>query len=192
MRGLICAGCYRKPPEGKQQRTCVHLGSSSISAMRVSNLPRRAGSKLLYLSPGCLQSKMHRVRHASQTYYASKRTRPCDGPGVILRGMASLSTLLSGMASLTRLQLWCRLQIVLCSNLLCIPKEPRRTGSLVTGNPQAEEQQPRQCAERSSARGSKWGSLEVVLLLDDALLALAGDVGVVVWHLLSMSYRVIS
>ena len=36
-------------------RTCVHLGSSSIPAMRPSNLPLRAGSQLLYLSPGCLQ-----------------------------------------------------------------------------------------------------------------------------------------
>ncbi len=35
-------------------------------------------------------------------------------------------------------------------------------------------------------------SLEIVLLLNDALLALARDVGVVVWNLLSMAYRVVS
>ena len=35
------------------------------------------------------------------------------------------------------------------------------------------------------------GSLEVVLLLDDTLLALARDVGVVVGHLLSMAHRII-
>jgi len=40
--------------------------------------------------------------------------------------------------------------------------------------------------------GQRQYALEIVLLLNNALLALARDIGVVVWNLLSVAYRVVS
>ena len=56
-RAFISRHAAREQESWSHGRTWVHLGSSSMSAMRPSNLPLRAGSQLLYLSPGCLQGK---------------------------------------------------------------------------------------------------------------------------------------